>query len=104
MKALLSTAVLLMTFSGVADAGRKSKAKSAESAVPTTTDAHLHMFDFLQNGDYLEDGKLVEKYAGMALESGERHKQIDAALWAMDRANVSHALISGMPFVKKMEC
>jgi len=57
--------------------------------------------DFLQNGDYLEDGKLVEKRPGQVLPAGERYKLIDAALWAMDGAHVSHALISGMPFVKK---
>ena len=68
---------------------------------PTTTDSHLHLLDFLQNGDYLEDGKLIEKGPGQALPAGERYKLIDAALWAMDGANVSHALISGMPFVKK---
>jgi len=68
---------------------------------PTTTDSHLHLLDFLQNGDYLEDGELVRKGPGQALPAGERYKLIDAALWAMDGAHVSHALISGMPFVKK---
>lgn len=68
---------------------------------PITTDSHLHLFDFLQNGDYLENGQLVEKTAGQALPAGERYKFIDAALNAMDGASVTHALISGMPFVKK---
>ena len=64
-------------------------------------DAHVHLLDFLQNGDYLEDGKIVSKSVGQALPSGERGKRIEAVLWAMDRANVSHALVSGMPFLKK---
>ena len=64
-------------------------------------DAHVHILDFLQNGDHLENGEIVEKIPGAALQSGHRGKRIDAVLWAMDRANVSHALISGMPFLKK---
>ena len=64
-------------------------------------DAHVHLLDFLQNGDHLENGKIVEKVPGAALPSGQRGKRIGAVLWAMDRANVSHALISGMPFLKK---
>ncbi len=64
-------------------------------------DAHIHLLDFLQNGDYLENGKLVPKRPGAALPAGERGKRIEAVLWAMDRANVSHALVSGMPFLKK---
>ncbi|MCH8247727.1 MAG: amidohydrolase family protein [Bacteroidetes bacterium] len=64
-------------------------------------DAHVHLLDFLQNGDYLEGGEIVPKRPGAALTAGERGKRIEALLWAMDRANVSHALVSGMPFVKK---
>ena len=89
MKSLVSCFVVCLTFGAIAMA-----------ETPRTTDAHLHLLDFLQNGDYLENGKLVEKKPGQALPAGERYKLIDAALWAMDNANVSHALISGMPFVK----
>ena len=64
-------------------------------------DAHVHLLDFLQNGDHLENGKIVEKVPGAALPSGQRGKRIEAVLWAMDRADVSHALVSGMPFLKK---
>jgi hypothetical protein len=64
-------------------------------------DAHVHLFDFLQNGDYLESGKIVPKRPGAALPAGQRGKRIEAILWAMDRANVSHALVTGMPFLKK---
>ena len=64
-------------------------------------DAHLHMLDFLQNGDILDGGELVTKAPGQALRSGERGKRIEAVLWAMDRANVNVALVTGMPFLKK---
>ena len=64
-------------------------------------DAHVHLVDFLQNGDYLEDGAIVPKRPGAMLAAGERGKRIEALLWAMDRANVSDALVSGMPFIKK---
>ena len=64
-------------------------------------DAHIHLLDFLQNGDYLENGEIVQKVPGAALPAGQRGKRIEAVLWAMDRANVSHALVTGMPFLKK---
>jgi predicted TIM-barrel fold metal-dependent hydrolase len=67
----------------------------------TIADAHIHLLDFLQNGDYLEDGKIVPKLPGAALPAGQRGKRIEAVLWAMDRANVSHALLTGMPLLKK---
>ena len=68
---------------------------------PVTTDAHFHMLDFLQNGEYLDDGRLVYSSPANTLSSGERGKRIEAVLWAMDQANVSHAVIMGMPFLKK---
>ncbi len=65
------------------------------------SDAHMHLVDFLQNGDFLDEGELVTRKPGQALRSGERGKRIEAVIWAMDRANVDRALISGMPFLKK---
>jgi len=73
----------------------------ADYANVVIADAHVHLLDFLQNGDYLENGEIVEKVPGAALPAGERGKRIEAVLWAMDRANVSHALVTGMPFLKK---
>ncbi len=32
-------------------------------------DAHIHLLDFLQNGDYLENGEIVKKVPGAALLS-----------------------------------
>ncbi len=74
---------------------------AADYANVVIADAHVHLLDFLQNGDHLENGEIVEKVPGAALPSGQRGKRIEAVLWAMDRANVSHALVSGMPFLKK---
>ena len=56
---------------------------------------------YLQNGDYLEDGEFVYSSPENTLPSGERGKRIEALLLAMNEANVTHAIISGMPFLKK---
>jgi hypothetical protein len=62
-------------------------------------DSHVHLLDFLQNGDFYVDGKFVRGgTANQALRPGQR---IEALLRMMDYANVSEALVSGMPFVKK---
>ncbi len=68
---------------------------------PPIADAHVHLLDFLQNGDYLEDGEFVYSSPQNTLPAGQRGKRIEAILAAMDSAGVSHALISGMPFLKK---
>ena len=74
---------------------------SPTAQVPLTADAHLHILDFLQNGEYLADGRLVYSSPANTLPAGERGRRIEAVLWAMDEANVSHAIIMGMPFLKK---
>ena len=73
----------------------------ATAQVPLTADSHLHILDFLQNGEYLVDGRLVYSSPANTPPAGERGRRIEAVLWAMDQANVSHAIISGMPFLKK---
>ena len=67
----------------------------------TIADCHVHLVDFLQNGDYLENGDLVYSDPEHTLPSGQRGKRIEAILEVMDDFHVSHAIISGMPFVKK---
>lgn len=64
-------------------------------------DAHVHMLDFLQNGAYLHNGNEIPPKVSDALPSGSRHLRLELLLWKMDRCNVSHAMVSGMPFVKK---
>ncbi len=45
-------------------------AHSAEHADVPIADAHVHLLDFLQNGDHLENGKIVRKRPGAALPAG----------------------------------
>ena len=62
-------------------------------------DCHVHLLDFLQNGDFYADGRFIRGgTANQALRPGQR---ITAILKMMDHAHVSHAMIMGMPFVKK---
>jgi hypothetical protein len=64
-------------------------------------DIHVHLLDFLQNGGYLIDGKEKLPKAGDTLPSGSRHFRLLLLLQKMDECNVSHAMVSGMPFAKK---
>ena len=62
-------------------------------------DAHVHLLDFLQNGDFYANGKFIRGgTANQALRPGQR---IEALLRMMDYAHVTEAVVSGMPFVKK---
>jgi hypothetical protein len=62
-------------------------------------DCHLHLLDFLQNGDFYVDGKFIRGgTASQPLRPGQR---IEALLTMMDYAHVSDAQVMGMPFVKK---
>lgn len=64
-------------------------------------DCHVHMVDFLQNGGYLHQGNEVTPKVSDALPHGSRHLRIELLLWKMEKCNISHAMICGMPFVKK---
>ncbi len=64
-------------------------------------DAHVHLVDFLQNGDFLENGELLASSPAASLRSGERGKRIEALLHVMDQANVGHAMVNGLAFLKK---
>ena len=64
-------------------------------------DIHVHLLNFLQNGSYLQDGKESIPKVGDTLPSGSRHFRLLLLLKRMDECNVSHAMVSGMPFVKK---
>jgi predicted TIM-barrel fold metal-dependent hydrolase len=61
----------------------RAKTPSALDAIPVryrVTDAHFHFLDFLQQTDGIE-----------------------AAVAAMDKSNIDHAMITGMPLVKKWD-
>ena len=73
-------------------------------------DAHAHLLDFLQNGEFLNtDGKFpggrygrqVETGRFVSLPYGERGRHIEALLENTDKAKVENALVCGMPFLKK---
>jgi hypothetical protein len=75
---------------------------SSSSDLPIA-DAHFHLLDFLQNSAYLDPqtGKEVAPATGRTLPFSLGHNRLKLFLQKMDDANVSHAMISGMPFVKK---
>jgi hypothetical protein len=78
----------------------------AQTATPSiddipVADAHVHLLDFLQNGGYLLNGVEQVPKAGDTLPAGSRHFRLLLLLQKMDECNVSHAMVSGMPFVKK---
>ncbi len=95
---LVSGMILLAVATGSFEAVAQTHGASDEIPI---ADAHVHLLDFLQNGDYLEDGEFVYSSPQNTLPAGQRGKRIEAILAAMDSAGVSHALISGMPFLKK---
>ena len=72
-------------------------------------DCHVHLVDFLQNGEFWfdpdgpggSDGRFVPPSPAAALAHGERGARIESLLRRMDDAGVRVAMISGMPFVKK---
>jgi hypothetical protein len=94
--ALLATVIAGLVFS---EARAQSPAEDMSGI--SIADCHIHLLDFLQNGDYLENGDRVYSDPEHTLPAGQRGKRIEAILLVMDDFNVSHAIISGMPFVKK---
>ncbi|HUG71614.1 MAG TPA: hypothetical protein VMM76_27975 [Pirellulaceae bacterium] len=62
-------------------------------------DCHVHLLDFLQNGDFFADGKFVR--GGTAHQALQPRSRVEALLQMMDFAHVSDAQVMGMPFVKK---
>ena len=73
-------------------------------------DCHVHLLDFLQNGEFLNsdmkfpgDNYGHQKKGGrfVSLPYGERGRRIEVLLESMNNGNVTNALVSGMPFLKK---
>ena len=97
---LLSAALLIAALL------RASIANAQESCSPEevpVADAHFHLLDFLQNSAYLDpqSGEEVPPVAARSLPHFQSHYRLKLLLRKMDEANVSHAMVSGMPFVKK---
>src|SRR6185369_1866170 len=62
-------------------------------------DCHVHLLDFLQNGDFYANGKFFR--GGTSNQPARPGQRIGAVLKMMDFAHVSEAMVMGMPFVKK---
>ena len=83
------------------------------SRLDRLSDSHVHIIDFLQNGAFdNSDGRfagvgdrgqiknaLPLRY--LALPYGEQWRRLTLFLRDMQEAGVDHAMISGMPFLKK---
>ena len=89
---------------------KRNAPKDESRPVERYADAHVHLLDFLQNGEFLNtDGKFpggpygrqAETGRFVSLPYGERGRRIESLLESMDNAKVEHALVSGMPFLKK---
>lgn len=87
-----------------------TQAPDGNRPVERYADCHVHLLDFLQNGEFLNnDGKFPGGRYGAqdetgrfaSLPYGERGRRIEALLESMDRALVDHALVSGMPCIRK---
>jgi hypothetical protein len=91
----------LMALLLCASIGNSQELRSSEE-IPIA-DAHFHLLDFLQNSAYLdpETGEEMSPIASRTLPHFESHYRLKLLLQKMDEANVSHAMVSGMPFVKK---
>ncbi len=66
-------------------------------------DCHLHLVNFLQNGEFWSESKrqFIDPSTRAILPAGKRGARIVGILKRMDEAGVREAMISGMPFVKK---
>ncbi|MCP4246532.1 MAG: hypothetical protein GY778_05735 [bacterium] len=77
------------------------------------SDSHVHLIDFLQNGAFdNSDGRFpgvgergeienIEPARYLALPYGEQWRRLTLFLKDMQTAGVDHAMVSGMPFLKK---
>ncbi len=98
---LLFSALLVIAVLLCASVGNSQQRCSSEQ-IPIA-DAHFHLLDFLQNSAYLDpqSGEETPPVAARSLPHFESHNRLKLFLQKMDEANVSHAMVSGMPFVKK---
>ena len=67
------------------------------------SDCHVHLVDFLQNGEFwsARENAFIPPSPRSTLSHGKRGLRIVSLLKRMEAARVEHAMVSGMPFVKK---
>jgi len=97
----LSLVTLLLVVLLLVSAGNAQDRSSPEKI--SIADAHFHLLDFLQNSAYLDpdSGEEMSPIVARSLPHFQSHHRLKLFLDKMDEANVSHAMVSGMPFVKK---
>tara|TARA_B110000438_G_C15796108_1_gene642919 strand:- start:640 stop:1968 length:1329 start_codon:yes stop_codon:yes gene_type:complete len=110
-RGLTFSMIILVGLLGVVlHAAIKSSSSSSERIVKRYADCHVHLLDFLQNGEFMNadkkfPGGMYGKQDGtgrfVSLPFGERGRRIEALLESMDKAQVHNALVCGMPFIKK---
>ena len=86
------------------------KSSSSERIVKRYADCHVHLLDFLQNGEFMNSdkkfpggvyGKQDDTGRFVSIPFGERGRRVEALLESMDKAQVHNALVCGMPFIKE---
>jgi hypothetical protein len=73
------------------------------------SDCHIHLLNFLQGGEFLNDDKKfpgsrwgeVDHQRFVTLPAGERWRRMAGLLYAMERGHIDHAMVCGMPVLKK---
>lgn len=73
------------------------------------SDCHIHLLNFLQGGEFLNDDKKfpgsrwgeVDHQRFVPLPAGERWRRMAGLLYAMERGNIDAAMVCGMPVLKK---
>ncbi len=90
-----------------------AEAEDTATSPDRFSDAHVHLIDFLQNGAFDNSdgyfkgigergeirGSKAVRY--LALPFGEQWRRLTLLFRDMDSAGVDHAMVSGMPFLKK---
>lgn len=98
---------------GAAGACADDRVDKIETDDPTEeirySDCHIHLLNFLQGGEFLNrDGEFpgsrwgeVDHQRFVTLPAGQRWRRIAGVLDAMQRGNIDHAMVCGMPVLKK---
>jgi hypothetical protein len=85
-------------------AEEKSTEDQADARAIHYSDCHIHLLNFLQGGEFLNDDKKfpgsrwgeVDHQRFVTLPAGQRWRRIAGLLYAMDRGNIDFAMVCGM--------
>ncbi len=101
---------LVISVLGITSALLSSSA-NGEEAARRYADSHIHLLNFLQGGEFLNDD---ETFAGstwgevrherfVTLPAGERWRRMAGVMHCMARSGIDRAVVFGMPVVKKWD-